>query len=409
MSATSQGGPDRTALRRLLPDDERQTNGLIAPAITSNLVEDSRVSETELRNLAVEYVVSVLPTGTEEAVTDFARMCRDYDLAEGTLVTLLAKLQRLVLDTADRDGQISPERVQTATGRDIARITAAFVRESASAGRIPAQTADAIYAKTEQVADRSTEIASLAEQQSGNMDELSREVGDVSAAVEEIAASTDEVNSESDDAAALAEEGCERASELSDRIDAIHTRATRVNEAVAVLADHIADIDEFVETIDDIADQTNMLALNASIEAARVDGGDGFAVVADEVKSLAEDSQDEAARIRELVATIDEATTRVIDDIEAVYEKAEAGRAETDRAVETFESIEDITARLSTSMDQVATATDQQAESTEELTMMADEAARKASMIREEVTEINNSNRSLLETLESSMDTDADG
>lgn len=408
MSTTSQDGPDRTDLGKLLPGDEGQISALIAPAITPDLLEDSQVSETELRDLSLEYVTSVFPDGADETVTDFARTCRDCGLDEGTLATFLTELQGLLLDAADREGPIPRERVQAATGRDIARITAAFVGKRDGSGRISSQTADAIYSQAAQVADRTAEIASLADQQSGNMDELSREVGDVSAAVEEIASSTDEVNAQSDDAATLAEEGCERASELSDRIDAIHARAARVDEAVEVLADHIADIDEFVETIDDIADQTNMLALNASIEAARVDGGEGFAVVADEVKSLAEDSQDEAARIRELVSSIDDATTRVTSDIEDVYEEAEAGRAETDRAVETFESIEDITARLSTSMDQVATATDQQAESTEELAMMADEANRKAGMILEEVTEINDSNRSLLETLENSMGADTD-
>jgi methyl-accepting chemotaxis protein len=409
MSATSHDGPDRTDFGRLLPDDEGQTSSLIDPVITTDILEDSQVSETELQNLAIEYITSVLLDGSNETVSDFARMCRDCGLTEGTLATFLTGLQGLVLDAANREEPILSEQVQTATGQDIARITAAFVGTEERLGEIPSQTADAIYSQAEQVTDRSAEIASLADQQSGNMEELSREVGDVSAAVEEIAASTDEVNTQSEDAATLAEEGCERASELSNRIDAIHARATRVNEAVEVLADHLADIDEFVETIDDIADQTNMLALNASIEAARVDGGEGFAVVADEVKSLAEDSQDEAARIRELVATIDEATTRVTDDIENVYEEAEAGRKETDRAVETFESIEDITARVSTSMDQVATATDQQAESIEELTMMADEANRKAGMILDEVTEINDSNRSLLETLENSMSTDTDG
>ncbi|MFC7132725.1 methyl-accepting chemotaxis protein [Salinibaculum sp. GCM10025337] len=409
MSATSHGGPDRTDLGRLLPDDEGQRSALIAPAITPELLEDSQVSKRELRDLALKYVTSVLPTGTDETVTDFARTCRDCGLNEGTLATFLTDLQAWVLEAADREGPVPQERVQRATGQDIARISAAFVGARDGSGKIASETADAIYSQAEQVADRSAEIASLADQQSGNMDELSREVGDVSAAVEEIAASTDEVNAESDDAAALAEEGCQRARELSERIDAIHTRATRVNEAVEVLADHVADIEEFVETIDDIADQTNMLALNASIEAARVDGGEGFAVVADEVKSLAEDSQDEAARIRKLVTTIDEATTRVTDDIEDVYDEAEAGRVETDRAVETFESIEDITARLSASMDQVATATDQQAESTEELAMMADEANRKAGMILDEVTEINDSNRSLLETLENSLGTNTPG
>jgi methyl-accepting chemotaxis protein len=409
MSATSHGGPDRTDLGRLLPDDEERTSALVASAITPRLLDDSEVSETELRDLAVEYVTSVLPDGADEAVSAFARTCRNCGLDERALAAFLTALQGLVLDAADREGPIPRERVQAATGQDIARITAAFVEPRGGSNRTRSRTADAVHSQAERITDRTAEIASLADQQSGNMDELSHEVGEVSAAVEEIASSTDEVNARSDDAATLAEEGCERASELSDRIDAIHARATRVNEAVEVLGDHIAEIDEFVETIDDIADQTNMLALNASIEAARVDGGDGFAVVADEVKSLAEDSRTEAARIRELVATIDEATTRVTDDIEDVYETAEAGRAETDRAVETFESIEDITTRLSRSMDQVATATDQQAESTEELAMMADEANRKAGMILEEVTEIDDSNRSLLETLENSLDADTGG
>ena len=406
MSASNRDDPDRTDLQSLLPDDAGQTSALVAQTIPPDLSADSQVSETELEQLAFEYVTSVFPTGTETALTDFARSCRDSGLEEGTLARLLTELQRLLLDAADREGPSVSQRVQTTTGRDIVRISAAFGKTGDSVANGSSLSVDALHSQAEQVADRSAEIASLADQQSDNMTELSQEVGDVSATVEEIAVSADEVNAQSDDAAALAKEGCERATELSERIDAIYTRSNRVNEAVSVLVEHLADIDEFVETIDDIADQPTMLALNASIEAARVDGGEGFAVVADEVKSLAEESQSEAARIRELVATIDEATARVTDDIEAVYEEAETGRVETDRAVETFESIEDITASLSVSMDDVATATDQQAESTEELAMMADEADHKAGMILEEITEINESNRSLLEILDNSLAAD---
>ena len=70
MSTTSQEGPDRTDLGRLLPDDEEQKRVLVTSAITPGLVEASQVSETEFRDLAVEYVTSVLPVGTDETVSD---------------------------------------------------------------------------------------------------------------------------------------------------------------------------------------------------------------------------------------------------------------------------------------------------------------------------------------------------
>lgn len=403
MSVTNQHGQTRSEIDRLLTDTDR-TESLVTDVLGTDITTSSRLSESDLRDIATTYLTSVLPAGTDREATDFAQRCVSEGLREETLTALLTECQRVLFETIERDEAVSPRVVLTLTGRDISRITAAFVRASeTSGGEDISETIGTVHSQAENVTDRSTEIAFLTDQQSSNMDELSREVGDVSAAVEEIAASADEVNAQSDDAARLAEDGCVRARDLSERIDTIHTRATRVNEAVAVLEEHVADIDEFVDSIDEIADQTNMLALNASIEAARVDGSEGFAVVADEVKSLAEDSQDEAARIRKLVTTVDEATTRVTEDIQGVYEETEAGREEADRAVQTFESIEEISTQLSTSMDDVAVATDQQAESTEELAMMADEASRKASMILEEITEISDSNQALLETLESSL------
>ena len=83
MSETSHAGSGRIDLRGLLPDGERQTSALIASAITPGAPEDNRVSETELQDLA--------------------------------------------LDAADRDGSSPRKRVQTTSGQDVARITAAFV------------------------------------------------------------------------------------------------------------------------------------------------------------------------------------------------------------------------------------------------------------------------------------------
>ena len=398
----------RGEIETLLPDDTDEIGTFAANALTPDVHSASQVTEDQLRDIAVEYLNTVLLAGTDDDIDRFVRNCVTTDLSEETLTVLLIELQALLLDAAEHHGQLSPRQIQHVTGRDLTAISAAFARltwSSEDSGEVATDAIEEIHSQVDTITERSAEIESLTEQQASNMDHLSREVGDVSAAVEEIATSTGEVNDQSDEAAELAKEGCTRAGDLSERIDAVHTRATRVNEAVEVLTGYIEEIDEFVETIDKIADQTNMLALNASIEAARVDGGEGFAVVADEVKSLAENSQEEAARIRSLVETIGDAAERVSSDIEEVYEETEAGREEIGQAVETFDAIEKINMQLSASMDDVASATDQQAESTEELAMMSDEANRKASMILEEINQISESNQQLLESVETSLAT----
>jgi methyl-accepting chemotaxis protein len=395
---------DRSGLSTLVPDDPEQRQAFVTEVLSGELQDVSRVSEATLGSVVTQYLTSVLVDGTDRVRREFAQYCADRDIRTETLSKLLVAIQTRLLETAPQQSVDSIE-LRRLTSRDIAAISAACAK-ALDAGTDSGDTAviDEVHSQVADVTDRSAEIASLTEQQASNVDDLSGEVGDISAAVEEIAASVDEIDTRSDEAAALAEEGCARASELSERIEEIHTRATGVREAVGTLADHTEDIGEFVDTIDDIADQTNLLALNASIEAARVDEGEGFAVVADEVKSLAEESQDEAARIRSLVETIDGAVDQVVDDIESVHDQTEAGRAEAARAVETFEEIDEINGQLSESMADVATATDQQARSTEELAMMADEANRKTEMILDEVEGIDDSNRELLDLLESSAD-----
>ena len=409
MSSTTRSDPDRSGLSTLVPDDPEQRQAFVTEVLSVELRDESRVSEALLDSVVTQYLTSVLADETDRTRREFAQHCVERDVRPGTLSKLLVAIQTRLLERAERLQSVDSVELRRLTSHDIAAISAACAEASeAGSDRGGAAVIDEVHSQVADVTDRSAEIASLTEQQAENMDDLSQEVGDISAAVEEIAASVDEIDTQSDDAAALAEEGCARASELSERIDEIHTRATGVRQAVGTLADHTEDIGEFVETIDEIADQTNLLALNASIEAARVDEGEGFAVVADEVKSLAEESQDEAARIRSLVETIDGAVDGVVDDIESVHEQTESGREEAARAVETFEAIDEVNGQLSESMADVATATDQQARSTEELAMMADEANRKTEMVLDEVEGIDDSNRELLDLLESSADGPAD-
>lgn len=412
MDAAIRTEPIRDDIVARLPGPDALTEAFVSERNALEHGSNSGLSDDQRTSIVSQYLSAVLPVGSEHAIDEYAQQCATMDVQKESLSTLLVELQSFLLEVPDgRDGSPTLLRqIQRVTSMDIAMIAVVFGRVRAlsesgptrSAAREGLATSEAgLDTKVRQITERSAEIEFLTEQQSSNMEQLSREVGDLSAAVEEIAASTGEIDTQSDDAVELATDGCRKAQALDDRIEEIHTRAARVNETVEVLAERIDQVDAFVQTIDGIADKTNLLALNASIEAARVDGGEGFAVVADEVKSLAESSRTEAASIRELVETIEEAAERVIDDIANVYEQTEAGREEANRAVETFGAIERINDQLSTGMADIATATDQQAQSTEELAMMADEANLKASMILEEVSGIGSDTQDVLEMIES--------
>ncbi|ERH12565.1 MAG: methyl-accepting chemotaxis protein [halophilic archaeon J07HB67] len=126
-----------------------------------------------------------------------------------------------------------------------------------------------------------------------------------------------------------------------------------------------------VELIADIAEQTNMLALNANIEAARADiDGDGFAVVADEVKQLATQAQTHADEIDEIVAGIDadtEATAHRLRDAET------AVRDSADTVTEAREALETVVERTEATergMSEIDRATDDQAASAEQVSSM---------------------------------------
>ncbi|HAL57094.1 MAG TPA: hypothetical protein DCP63_11635, partial [Bacteroidetes bacterium] len=125
-------------------------------------------------------------------------------------------------------------------------------------------------------------------------------------------------------------------------------------------------IGEITQVIDDIADQTNLLALNAAIEAARAgEQGRGFAVVADEVRRLAEKTATATKEISDMIKKIQADTGGAVESMDAATRQADEGILLADRAGSSLRQIVEISQQLTDRVNEIASASDQQAASSQ--------------------------------------------
>ncbi|WP_046004910.1 methyl-accepting chemotaxis protein [Pseudoalteromonas rubra] len=326
--------------------------GLLIPvSLIEEPVNEAVMSTVTAVVLILAIIVAMILWATHmiaAPITTLTNTMRDIASGEGDLT------RRIDITSQDEVGQLA-HHMNT------------FIDKLRSMMLDTAAQAQQLSGAAAQLQDVSTNTNNEIQQEKEQVDSVSAAVTEMAATVTEISRNAHETNRAADLVQSMTNDGAARSGQAQEVMTELASHIGEAAKVVAGLEQETSNIGAVIDVINGIAEQTNLLALNAAIEAARAgEQGRGFAVVADEVRSLASRTQESTDDIRNMISRLQQIAQQASVMMQQGQERAEGSVGQTQ---EVLDALRNITESVSTVQDQ----SHQIATSTEEQTVVAED------------------------------------
>ena len=378
---------DWNQAKQLLAQNTTNRSTIFEDISTGNLVEATQLA-LGIQKTNVDNTRALLITMTNEENTEISRMLlassRSIDrsmvlcgilggLAVLFLILTVIVLTRIVsrplkdlsvLSTRIGKGDLTAEIRQVSHNDEVGSLFQAFrimtdnmrtmVKENKESVNLLSSSSAEILAAATQVAASSVETATAVSQTTSTVEEV-RQISESSSAKAKAVSDKAEKNTE------IAQNGKKAVASLVENMDNIRERVESIAESVVRLSEQGQAIGEIIASVNDIADQSNLLAVNAAIEAAKAgEYGKGFGVVAQEIKGLAEQSRQATTKVRAILLDVQKGTSAAVMATEQGNKAVEIGVKQSQEAGESIRVLTDSVAEAAQTAIQIAASNQQQ-------------------------------------------------
>ncbi|WP_207259867.1 methyl-accepting chemotaxis protein [Desulfovibrio sp. Huiquan2017] len=308
------------------------------------------------------------------------------------LMDMVANLRAVIGEAQAKgeDARIQAEAAGRARDEALAqqeRVQALLERMAEAAGQAD-EVAKKLATVSRDLQDRTGKIAESAVSQQERMAESATAMEEMNATVNEVAMNVSDASNKASEASSEASQGIQVVRRAEKAMSEVAGTVSVLEEGMTRLGSDTESIGQVISVINEIADQTNLLALNAAIEAARAgEAGRGFAVVADEVRKLAEKTMVATKEVEERITAIQEATGRNIDEVKETLIHVTDANGQVGNSVSAFQNIQKFSADVADRVEGIAIAARQQSVATEQMSGAVLDVSQLASNTAEDVQE----------------------